>query len=127
MLFRSMDREIRSRSDVIPVAVKDGMLQEHYSSVASGRHFEALKLYVREKVREDGRDILDGKTQAAPYKQGNKTACDYCPYHGVCGFDLKVSGYRFRRFPALKPAQVWEQIMEGGDEDEVDSETEGGN
>ena len=73
------------------------------------------------------RDILDGKTQAAPYKQGNKTACDYCPYHGVCGFDLKVSGYRFRRFPALKPAQVWEQIMEGGDEDEVDSETEGGN
>ena len=122
-----MDREIRSRSDVIPVAVKDGMLQEHYSSVASGRHFEALKLYVREKVREDGRDILDGKTQAAPYKQGNKTACDYCPYHGVCGFDLKVSGYRFRRFPALKPAQVWEQIMEGGDEDEVDSETEGGN
>ena len=122
-----MDREIRSRSDVIPVAVKDGMLQEHYSSVASGRHFEALKLYVREKVREDGRDILDGKTQAAPYKQGNKTACDYCPYHGVCGFDLKVSGYRFRRFPALKPAQEWEQIMEGGDEDEVDSETEGGN
>ena len=95
--------------------------------MSNGRHFEALKLYVREKVREDGRDILDGKTQAAPYKQGNKTACDYCPYHGVCGFDLKVSGYRFRRFPALKPAQVWEQIMEGGDEDEVDSETEGGN
>ncbi len=122
-----MDREIRTRSDVIPVAMKDGLIQEHYSSVASSRHFEALKRYVREKVREDGREILDGKTQAEPYKQGNKTACDYCPYHGVCGFDLKVSGYRFRRFPSLKPAQVWEQIMEGEDEDEVDSETEGGN
>ena len=22
-----------------------------------------------------------------PYKQGNRTACDYCPYHSVCGFD----------------------------------------
>ncbi len=121
-----MDREIRSKSDVIPVAMKNGMIQENYSSVASGRHFEALKMYVRDKVREDGREILDGKIPVAPYRQGGRSACDYCPYHGVCGFDLKVSGYRYRRFPSLKPAQVWEQIMEeGGDEDEMDSETEG--
>lgn len=116
-----MDREIQSRSDVIPVAMKDGLIQEHYSSVASSRHFEALKLYVREKVREDGREILGGKIPVAPYKQGGRSACDYCPYHGVCGFDLKVSGYRFRRFPSIKPAQVWEEIMEeGDDEDEMD-------
>lgn len=126
-VIRHMDREIQSRSDVIPVAMKDGMIQEHYSSVASGRHFEALKLYVREKVREDGQEILEGKTPVAPYKQGSRSACDYCPYHGVCGFDLKVSGYKFRRFPSMKPSWVWEQIMgEGEEEDEVDTETEGG-
>jgi len=42
-----MDRDIRSRSDVIPVAMKDGLIQQQYSSVAGSRHFEALKLYVR--------------------------------------------------------------------------------
>ena len=121
-----MDRDIRSRSDVIPVAMKDGLIQQQYSSVAGSRHFEALKLYVREKVREDGREILDGRALTSPYKQGSRSACDYCPYHGVCGFDLKVEGYRFRRFPAMKPAQVWEQILgEGEKEDEVDQEAEG--
>ncbi len=121
-----MDRDIRSRSDVIPVAMKDGLIQQQYSSVAGSRHFEALKLYVREKVREDGREILDGRALTSPYKQGSRSACDYCPYHGVCGFDLKVEGYRFRRFPAMKPAQVWEQILgEGEKEDEVDQKAEG--
>ncbi len=122
-----MDREIRSKSDVIPVAVKDGLIQERYSSVAGSRHFEALKMYVRQKVKEDGLEILAGKTAAVPYKQGGRSACDYCPYHGVCGFDLKVSGYRFRRFPAMKAADVWEEILEGENEDEVDTETAGSN
>ncbi len=122
-----MDKEIESKSDVIPVAVKDGMIQERYSSVASTRHFEALKLYVRGKVQEDGRQILEGRTPVAPYRQGSRTACDYCPYHGICGFDLKVSGYKFRRFPGLKPAEIWEEILEGEKEDEVDTETAGSN
>ena len=122
-----LDREIKSKSQIIPVSMKDGMIQEHYSSIASSRHFEALKQYVRGKVREDGQEILAGSMAVLPYKQGNRTACDYCPYHGVCGFDLKVPGYRFRRFPTMKLEQVWEEIIEKGEkEDEVDQETEGG-
>ena len=78
-------------------------------------------------MKEDGLEILAGKTAAVPYKQGGRSACDYCPYHGVCGFDLKVSGYRFRRFPAMKAADVWEEILEGENEDEVDTETAGSN
>jgi ATP-dependent helicase/nuclease subunit B len=120
-----LDRDIRSKSDVIPVAMKDGMIQEKYSSVASGRHFEALKQYVRGKMRQDGREILDGNVPVAPYKQGSRTACDFCPYHGVCGFDLKVSGYRFRRFSSLKPEEIWEEILEGENEDEMDAKTAG--
>ena len=27
---------------------------------------------------------------------GERTACDYCPYSGVCGFDTAISGYRYR-------------------------------
>ena len=54
-----------------------------------------------------GREILDGNIAASPYKNGQKTACDYCPYHSVCGFDLKTDGYQFRRFDKLSPEEIW--------------------
>lgn len=115
-VIRRLDRQIQTRSDVIPVSMKDGAIREAHSCVADSRHFEALKQYVRGKAKEEGREILAGRVSVAPYKKGNHTACDHCPYHGVCGFDQKVSGYGFRRFADMTPAQAWETIQEGGDE-----------
>ena len=115
-VIKHLDREIEKESDVIPVAVKDGVIQEARSSVANRRRFEALKHYVRDKVKETGREILDGEIAVNPYQQGAKTACDYCPYHSVCGFDKKTGGYRYRRFQALKPEEIWEEIEEPGKE-----------
>ena len=112
-----MDRAIEKKSDVIPVALKDGMIQENYSSVASGRRFEILKHYVRRQLACSGREILDGNTAVEPYKGAAGSACDYCPYHGVCGFDAKVAGYRFRKFPAIKAEQIWENMVEATEED----------
>lgn len=92
-VIRHMDREIEKESDVIPVALKDGYVQELKSSVAGGKRFAHLTDYVNQKLREMGEEILDGNVAVDPYKQGNRTACDYCPYHSVCGFDLKTDGY----------------------------------
>lgn len=110
-----LDRQIEQKSDVIPVALKNGMIQEHYSSVASTRRFEILREYVRSQLKRSGQEILGGRADAQPYTGGNGSACAYCPYHGVCGFDARIEGCRFRRFPPLKPEQVW-QLM--GDEAE---------
>ena len=112
-----MDRAIEKKSDVIPVALKDGMIQENYSSVASGRRFEILKNYVRRQLACSGREILDGNTAVEPYKGAAGSACDYCPYHGVCGFDAKVAGYRFRKFPAIQAEKIWEKMSEATEED----------
>ncbi len=30
------------------------------------------------------------------------SGCDYCPYHGICGFDLKVPGFSYRRLAESK-------------------------
>ena len=105
-----LDREIETQSDVIPVAFKAGIIQEARSSVASERRFAALTGFVNRKIQSMGREILDGRITVDPYKQGARTACDYCPYHGICGFDLKTEGYSFRRFKAMKPEAVWEEI-----------------
>ena len=52
---------------------------------------------VNRRLREAGQDILMGNVDLKPYKQGNRTACDYCPYHAVCGFDTKTAGYGYRK------------------------------
>ncbi len=107
-----MDHEIEQKSDVIPVAIKDGLIQERFSTVAEGGKFEVLRQYVRARLKKSGQEILNGEISAEPYKGAAGTACDYCPYHGVCGFDTKLEGYRFRRFPELKPDEVWEKMEE---------------
>lgn len=109
-VIRHMDHEIEKESDVIPVVLKGGEVQESRSSVANRERFEKLSAYVREKLRRTGRELLAGETAAAPYKSGGKTACDYCPYHAVCGFDKKTAGYEYRRFKSKKAEEIWEEI-----------------
>lgn len=123
-VIKHMDREIEKESDVIPVALKDGLVQEYKSSVAGGDRFKYLSGFVNKSLKVMGEEILDGNTVVNPYKQGNKTACDYCPYHSICGFDLKTTGFGFRKFKSMKAEAIWEEIeKEGGaadGEDEMD-------
>ena len=116
-----MDREIEKESDVIPVALKDGLIQEAKSSVAGGERFSRLSAFVNGSLKAMGEEILDGNAAVNPYKQGSRTACDYCPYHSVCGFDLKTSGYGFRRFRPMKAEEIWKEIEGGEAEDEQDA------
>lgn len=114
-----LDHEIETESDVIPVAMKNGIIQEAKSSVAGGKRFAALREFVQEKLKTEGKEILDGVIDVSPYKQGSRSACDYCPYHAVCGFDLKTEGYGYRKFKALKSEEIW-PVIEGEEEAEDD-------
>ena len=123
--IRHLDGRISQKSDVIPVAMKDGLIQESQSSVADRSRFEVLRRYVRRQLEKDGREILDGRVAAEPHKSGSRSACDYCPYHSVCGFDTRIAGYRYRRFAPADAQQVWEEMekacgAEGGKTDAVD-------
>ena len=127
-VIRRLDREIERESDVIPVAVKDGYVQESRSSVADTERFAALGRFVAGRLRQAGREILSGEAGIRPYKQGNRTPCDYCPYHAVCGFDAKTAGFGFRRLRSLRAQDIWQEIeREGERPDAVDRETAAGN
>ena len=128
-VIQRMDREIEGESDVIPVAMKDGIIQEARSSVASSRRFGFLRDYVRSRCQKAGQEILEGNIAMTPYKDGNRTGCDYCPYHPVCGFDRKRPGHGYRKLKSLKPEEVWKEILprEDEEEDAVDPGTGKGN
>ena len=111
--IRHLDHTIEKESDIIPVVLKDGAVQEGKSSVANRERFQALRTFVHEKLKESGREILDGEIGVEPYKNGTRTACDYCPYHAVCGFDKKTSGFGFRRWRPKKSEEIWEELCRG--------------
>ena len=121
-VIRHLDREIETQSDVIPVALKAGIIQENRSSVTDTKGFQYLKAYVIRRLRKAGQEILEGNTDLSPCKDMGRTSCDYCPYHAVCGFDTKTAGYGYRRLKALKPQEIWEDIRKEAESEEEQAE-----
>lgn len=101
-----LDREFQDKSDVIPVErKKDGSFSAR-SGVVSGEDMELLSSFVNQKICQIGREITKGNIELNPCEQGGSTACDYCNYKTVCGFDTKLEGCRRRRLKELKPEEV---------------------
>lgn len=117
--IRHLDREIATESDVIPVVMKKDEVNTGRSSVAGRDRFELLRSYVHERLKGIGQEILKGDVAVNPYKKGQRTACDYCRFKAVCGFDLKTSGYRFRKLKQLDEEAIW-----NGMEETVETEEE---
>ena len=96
--YRHLDRHVSGKSDVIPLKLKKDGDPGAGSSVYSTEGFKELTREVTDVVCRLAEDILDGKAEASPAAwKDNKTACDYCPYRSVCGFDLSIEGYKYRK------------------------------
>ena len=74
--------------------------------------FRSIGRYVRRKITEMGEEIYEGKITVSPYRNERGTACDYCPYGAVCGFDPDLPQYEYRDFKKESAACVMETIRE---------------
>lgn len=123
-VIEALDMSFEKKSDVIPVfRKKDGTLSSA-SSVLDTKQLETMEKYVQKKVTETGKQILSGQFDCRPFRLDQKTGCDYCPYHSVCGFDPALEGYEYRRLEKLKSQeQIFERMREkleenmGGEKD----------
>lgn len=80
---------------------------------AGKEEFQILSGYVNHKIREIGQKIFDGEIAAKPYQLGEDTGCDYCPYHGICGFDPSVPGQEYRKLENIKDdAEILRKMQE---------------
>lgn len=92
-----LDHTMQGQSLVVPVGKnKDGSLSKT-SKVLKEEEFMILTEFAKEKMKAIGNRILHGDTGISPYAMGERTACDYCPYKSVCGFDEKIAGYEYRK------------------------------
>ena len=109
-VVEGLDQGFSGRSDVVPLErKKDGSFSAR-SSVLEETDFQAVSAFVEQKIRQAGRQILDGKIALDPYEQGNRNACEYCAYQKVCGFDKKIDGFVMRELENLKEDEAMELI-----------------
>lgn len=106
-----LDRFLQDKSKVIPVEKKkDGSFSAR-SGVLSREELQVVSSYVDTKIREIGREILDGKIAANPYEKGNEEACTYCAYKKVCGFDGSIPGYEKRQLEDLDKQALMQRMQ----------------
>lgn len=107
-VIQKMDRSLVS----LPVTYnKDGSFRKG-SSVATREQFRLLNEYVKRKISDIRGEILSGDTEVSPYELGKRTACTYCSYQGVCGFDRKIPGYEYRRLKQFSDQEIWNHLEE---------------
>lgn len=70
-------------------------------TAVSREELAAVLAFARKKVAELAQRIFEGEAAIRPWRQGNESACTWCPYKPVCSFDLLVPGCAYRDLPPV--------------------------
>ena len=124
-VIRSIDANLEH---IKPQTKKDGELDSttikgHY--IRTQQEFELMLGYVDYILRDTGRAILDGDIRVNPCrydKNSERTACKYCNYRVLCGFDLGVDGYAYNEVSNFDEEEMERRMAEKiGREDLADA------
>jgi ATP-dependent helicase/nuclease subunit B len=114
-IIKMMDGTDEDKSLVIPVEFKKDGSAKKSSKLYSTDQFNLLGQFMSRKMKDIGKQILDGNVSVNPYSSAGKTPCEYCPYSAVCGFSGNLkSGYRHLK--KFEDAEMWENMEKGVDE-----------
>lgn len=110
-VIKLMDQQLESgQSKIISAGIKkDGQLTAT-SKVASEDEFKFIRKYIRKVFTEKGNEIMEGKTDIAPYKLNNQTPCKFCSFKSICKFDPTLTENNYRLLPSLNRNSALEFI-----------------
>lgn len=125
---QKLDASLSSKSDVVPLEYKKDGSFTAASSVIPQEELRMLSQYARNKMKEFGNAVLEGRIPVNPYEMGSQSSCTYCNYHGVCGYDKRIPGYSKRNLDMDKETAL-EKIKEQmrGDQDKGEGAQTHGN
>ena len=109
-IVKLLDKDISGTSDIIPVMIKkDGEFGAR-SQTATREEYQAISSFVGRKIKEFGKNILDGDISVNPYVRDNSDSCTYCSYRSICGYDDRIKGYKKRNLD-LTPEEALSIIV----------------
>lgn len=101
-----LDHGKGGESYAVPVKYnKNGSLAKGSKAVPE-EEFRLMMGHAARKVKEVHGKILEGITEAFPYRKGQETGCDYCRYRHVCGFDRRIPGYVYREIDKASKEEI---------------------
>ncbi len=107
-----LDKNFTDKSLVVPVErKKDGSFSLRSSTIAK-EDYEIVSQFVHHKIRQFGREILNGTIAVNPCEQGGRQSCSYCVYQGVCDFEEKEAGYDMRMLPSPSKEELLDRMRE---------------
>ena len=120
-VVQKLDREIEKASDILPVTIKAGAVDETKKNVASTKRFQDLGHFVDRTMQRFAQEIKDGRIEIDPLRiSTDTTACSWCPYHSICRFDPRIDGYVYRSGTKLSAEDIWNEISPEEKSDAVD-------
>ncbi len=96
-------------SDIIKISTDKNGNIKRAAETLNNDEFSYIMKAAKDKIFEIGERIMQGGTDVNPYKMGDGTACDYCEYKGLCGFDIKSPGARYRKLKETDESEIWDE------------------
>ena len=102
-----IDENMEKSSDIIPVRIKRD--ESYYADVMAidNKHFGELINYVSDMADKFKEEICEGNIDVNPIEK----ACTYCPYAGMCSFDVNA-GDKYTEVPGYKLPEVISKLDE---------------
>jgi len=93
----SIAGDFQDYSNIIPVRkMKDGSVRGNSTgNLLSEEEFKELQDAVDNKVRALCDELISGYIDIRPKRSNGMTACTYCEYGGICGFDVSFDGFKY--------------------------------
>lgn len=111
-IIKMMDNNLETgASKIIPVTLdKSGNISATRSSVLTKEEFTSLQKKIRKLIKQIADEILSGRIEIKPTynPKQKKSACEYCPYKTICGFNPKKNVYEY--VPNKTKDQIFEEI-----------------
>ena len=109
-----LDRSEEADSAVIPVRLTKKAPQQVARTSAARTfdeaEFNAMTEAMKRRILELALQIMEGNIQADPVAlEGGRSACTFCDYQDVCGFDRKLPGCRYYQVFEKIPKEDREQ------------------
>lgn len=109
-VVKMMDNNLTiGNSNIIPAYIdKDGNVSKNKPSILEKQDFIALQNKVEKVIKQISEEIMSGEISQKPiYLHKNKrTACEFCSYKAICGFDSKMCNNSYNYIPNLSKNEV---------------------
>ncbi len=111
-VLEHLEHGLQGTSDYLPIGIKkDGSLSANSKAVMP-EEFDEILQFAQMKEKQLAKGVVSGELRAYPYEIAGTTACDYCPYRDICGFDPQIEGCDYKKIRKHSTEEILEKIKE---------------